>query len=80
LKSEESELRNPEFPSPPSHYVKYTSHNLKLPEALEERVKDTADIAGIDRHDVLSDLTDIPPWPSVQLEKPRVDWILDVGH
>ncbi|KAI6007166.1 MED7 protein-domain-containing protein [Pisolithus albus] len=77
--SEESELRNP-FPSPPSHYVKYTSHNLKLLETLKERVKDTANIASVDQHDVLSDLTDIPPWPLVQLEKPRVDWILDEGH
>ncbi|KAI6031580.1 hypothetical protein BKA83DRAFT_4202497 [Pisolithus microcarpus] len=59
---------------------KYTSHNLKLLETLKERVKDTADIASVDQHDVLSDLTDIPPWPLVQLEKPRVDWILDEGR
>ncbi|KAI6136472.1 MED7 protein-domain-containing protein [Pisolithus sp. B1] len=77
--SEESELRNP-FPSPPSHYVKYTSHNLKLLETLKERIKDTANIASVDQHEVLSDLTGVPPFPLVQLEKPRVDWIVEEGH
>ncbi|KIO08456.1 hypothetical protein M404DRAFT_997380 [Pisolithus tinctorius Marx 270] len=77
--AEESELRNP-FPSPPSHYVKYTSHNLKLLETLKDRVKDTTDIASVDQHEILSDLADIPPWPLTQLDKPRVDWILEEDH
>ena len=29
MDDEETELRNP-FPSPPSHYTRYTNHNLKL--------------------------------------------------
>ncbi|KAG9222603.1 hypothetical protein CCMSSC00406_0004517 [Pleurotus cornucopiae] len=73
MDDEEAELRNP-FPSPPSHYVKYTSHNLNLLALLKER---TSDDQNANQYDVLRDQTDIPEWPLTQLEKPRVDWILD---
>ncbi|GLB35961.1 putative component of the Mediator complex, a coactivator involved in the regulated transcription of nearly all RNA polymerase II-dependent genes [Lyophyllum shimeji] len=73
MDDEEAELRNP-FPSPPSHYTKYTSHNLKLLALLRERA---ADPSTANQYEVLSDQTDVPDWPLVQLEKPRVDWILD---
>lgn len=76
MEDEEAELRNP-FPSPPSHYVNYTSHNLKLLEVLKERVED---VSGVNQHEVLSDQTDVPSWPLAQLEKPRVDWILEDGY
>lgn len=80
MEEEETELRNP-FPSPPSHYSNYTAHNLRLLELLRERVKDqNVDISNVNQHDILSDQTDIPPWPLIQLEKPRVDWILEEGH
>lgn len=70
---EEAELRNP-FPSPPSHYTRYTNHNLKLLALLRER---TTDVADLNQHQILSDQTDVPDWPLTQLEKPRVDWILE---
>ena len=70
---EEAELRNP-FPSPPSHYTRYTSHNLNLLELLHQR---TSTPSEVNQHDVLADQVDIPDWPLIQLEKPRVDWILD---
>ncbi|KAF9076061.1 MED7 protein-domain-containing protein [Rhodocollybia butyracea] len=70
---DDAELRNP-FPSPPSHYTKYTSHNLNLLALLKERVPDT-DLA-FNQHEILKDQTDVPDWPLTQLEKPRVDWIL----
>lgn len=73
---EEAELRN-SFPSPPSHYVNYTPHNLNLLEILKERVED---VNSINQHEVLSDQANVPSWPLVQLEKPRVDWILEDGH
>lgn len=80
VEEEETELRNP-FPSPPSHYSNYTAHNLRLLELLRDRVKDQdADVTTVNQHDVLSDQADIPPWPLTQLEKPRVDWILEEGH
>lgn len=80
MEEEETELRNP-FPSPPSHYSNYTVRNLRLLELLKERVKDQdVDITAVNQHDVLSDQTDIPPWPLTQLEKPRVDWILEEEH
>jgi len=75
---EETELRNP-FPSPPSHYTKYTTHNLNLLGLLHERVEDT-DLSTVNQYEELKDQTDVPDWPLVQLEKPRVDWILEEGH
>ncbi|PIL29047.1 hypothetical protein GSI_09095 [Ganoderma sinense ZZ0214-1] len=79
MDDEETELRNP-FPSPPSHYTRYTNHNLKLLELLKERAGDGADIAVLNQYDVLSDQTDVPEWSIATLEKPRVDWILEEGH
>ena len=73
MDEDEAELRNP-FPSPPSHYTKYTTHNLNLLALLKERVPDT-DLA-FNLHEILQDQTDVPDWPLTQLEKPRVDWIL----
>jgi len=75
---EEAELRNP-FPSPPSHYTNYTLHNLNLLALLKDRTSDT-DISSVNQHQTLSDQTDVPSWPLVQLEKPRVDWIIEDGH
>ncbi|KAM5545901.1 hypothetical protein V8D89_000027 [Ganoderma adspersum] len=79
MDDEETELRNP-FPSPPSHYTRYTNHNLKLLELLKDRASDDADIAALNQYDVLSDQTDVPEWSIATLEKPRVDWILEEGH
>lgn len=77
MEEEEAELRNP-FPSPPSHYTNYTTHNLDLLKLLKERVDD-GDLSQVNQHEVLSDQTDVPDWPLTQLEKPRVDWIREEG-
>lgn len=80
MEEDEAELRNP-FPSPPSHYNNYTTHNLNLLALLKERTAETgSDISQVNQHEVLSDQTDVPDWPLVQLEKPRVDWILEEGQ
>ena len=76
---EETELRNP-FPSPPSHYSNYTSHNLKLLALLHERQAEDISETPNDQKQVLADQSDVPDWPLTQLEKPRVDWILEEGH
>jgi len=68
-----AELRNP-FPSPPSHYAKYTSHNLALLALLKQRAPHDLDPNQLE---ILNDQNDVPDWPLVQLEKPRVDWILE---
>ncbi|KAG1760373.1 MED7 protein-domain-containing protein [Suillus occidentalis] len=80
MEEEEAELRDP-FPSPPSHYNNFTSHNLKLLALLKERVgdKDT-DLGVVDQHELLSDQTDLPTWSLAQLQKPRVDWIFEEGY
>jgi mediator of RNA polymerase II transcription subunit 7 len=75
---EEAELRNP-FPSPPSHYTNYTSHNLNLLALLKERTSGT-DLSSVNQHQILSDHPDVPSWPLTQLEKPRVDWIIEDGY
>ncbi|KAL0951461.1 hypothetical protein HGRIS_008149 [Hohenbuehelia grisea] len=62
------------FPAPPSHYTRYTMHNLHLLALLNER---TTDVSNWNQKDVLSDQKDVPDWSLTQLEKPRVDWILD---
>lgn len=77
MDDEEAELRNP-FPSPPSHYTNYTTHNLKLLELLKERV-DENELSSTNQYEILADQTDVPDWPLTQLEKPRVDWILEDG-
>ena len=78
MEDEEAELRNP-FPSPPSHYKNYTSHNLQLLSLLHERTGD-ADIPTVNQYEVLSDQQDVPEWPLMQLEKPRADWIMEDGN
>ncbi|KXN86771.1 Mediator of RNA polymerase II transcription subunit 7 [Leucoagaricus sp. SymC.cos] len=74
MEDDETELQNP-FPSPPSHYTKYTNHNLKLLSLLHDRTGDDAPNAN--QREILSDQADVPDWQLTQLEKPRVDWILD---
>lgn len=78
MEDEEAELRNP-FPSPPSHYVNYTSQNLALLALLKERTINT-DPSTVNEHQILSDQSDLPPWSLLQLDKPRVDWIVEDGH
>lgn len=73
MEEDEAELRNP-FPSPPSHYSRFTSHNLKLLALLHERAPD---VSNVNQYEILADQSDVPEWPLTQLEKPRVDWILE---
>ncbi|KAJ7193365.1 MED7 protein-domain-containing protein [Mycena pura] len=73
MDDDDGELRNP-FPSPPSHYTKYTAHNLALLALYNERLPHHPNPV---QHQVLSDQTDVPDWPLTQLEKPRIDWILE---
>jgi mediator of RNA polymerase II transcription subunit 7 len=74
MDEETNELRNP-FPSPPSHYTRYTNHNLKLLGLLKERAEDSEQPTN--QHIALSDQKDVPDWDLTLLEKPRVDWILE---
>ena len=79
MDEEETELRNP-FPSPPSHYQNYTAHNLKLLSLLRERAgPEEIDLSNVNQRSILSDQSDVPEWPLAQLEKPRVDWIIEEG-
>ncbi|KAK7064018.1 mediator of RNA polymerase II transcription subunit 7 [Favolaschia claudopus] len=73
MDDDDGELRNP-FPSPPSHYTKYTAHNLSLLALYNQRLPDHPNPV---QHQILSDQTDVPDWSLTQLEKPRIDWILE---
>ena len=73
---QEAELRNP-FPSPPSHYQNYSSHNLNLLSLLKERQNE--ENKHTSQQELLKDQEDVPDWPLTQLEKPRVDWIVEDG-
>ncbi|KAF8274002.1 MED7 protein-domain-containing protein [Lactarius quietus] len=75
---QEAELRNP-FPSPPSHYINFTTHNLKLLSLLKERAEghEPSETA---QKEILSDQSDVPDWSLTSLEKPRVDWIKEDGY
>ena len=75
---QEAELRNP-FPSPPSHYTNYTTHNLQLFSLLKERTEGQ-NTSELTQTEMLSDQTDVPEWPLTSLEKPRVDWIREEGY
>ena len=75
---QEAELRNP-FPSPPSHYINFTTHNLKLWSLLKERAEGQ-ETSGIVQKEILSDQSDLPDWPLISFEKPRVDWIKEGGY
>ncbi|KAF8531923.1 MED7 protein-domain-containing protein [Gautieria morchelliformis] len=79
---EDQELQNP-FPSPPSHYSDYSSHNLRLLSLLKSRLNDdglaSTDFTVEKQHELLPNEKDVPDWPLTRLEKPRVDWILEDG-
>lgn len=75
---QEAELRNP-FPSPPSNYTNYTTHNLQLFSLLKERTEGQ-NASELTQTEILADQTDVPEWPLTSLEKPRVDWIREEGY
>ncbi|KAF8506609.1 MED7 protein-domain-containing protein [Russula emetica] len=75
---QEAELRNP-FPSPPSHYTNYTTHNLQLFSLLKE-LTEGQNASELTQTEILSDQKDVPEWPLTSLEKPRVDWIREEGY
>jgi mediator of RNA polymerase II transcription subunit 7 len=76
--TQEAELRNP-FPSPPSHYTNYTAHNLQLLSLLKECTEGQY-ASELTQTEILSDQNDVPEWPLISLEKPRVDWIREEGY
>ena len=92
---QDAELRNP-FPAPPSLYTNYTDHNLALLALLKSRIdeqriggsndersateQEDGDAALVQQRMLLDDQKDVPEWSLLQLERPRVDWIVEDGH
>ncbi|KAF8710823.1 RNA polymerase II transcription subunit 19, partial [Rhizoctonia solani] len=81
------------FPTPPAHYVRYTSSNLQLLSQLKTKLGSDApsyhpasddlpypDVQAIrQQHNLLSDARGVPDWDLLELQPPRVDWIVEEG-
>ncbi|GAB1517374.1 hypothetical protein RhiTH_000421 [Rhizoctonia solani] len=81
------------FPTPPAHYVRYTSSNLQLLNQLKTKLGSDApsyhpasddlpypDVQAIrQQHNLLSDARGVPDWDLLELQPPRVDWIVEEG-
>ena len=71
--------RRPSSGTPFPRHLRTTSATLTVLvlEMLRERVGQDADLNPVNQYEVLSGQTE---WPLAQLEKWRVDWILEEGH
>ncbi|KAJ1310131.1 hypothetical protein OPQ81_006876 [Rhizoctonia solani] len=81
------------FPTPPAHYIRYTNANLQLLNQLKAKLGPDApphhpasddlpypDIQAIrQQHNLLPDARDVPDWDLLELQPPRVDWIVEEG-
>ncbi|KAB5589272.1 hypothetical protein CTheo_7289 [Ceratobasidium theobromae] len=81
------------FPTPPAHYVRYTNANLQLLTQLKSKLGSDApsyhpasddlpypDVQAIrQQHHLLADARDVPDWDLLELQPPRVDWIVEEG-
>ncbi|KAH7340527.1 MED7 protein-domain-containing protein [Rhizoctonia solani] len=81
------------FPTPPAHYTRYTNANLQLLNQLKTKLGPDApsyhpasddlpypDVQAIrQQHNLLSDARDVPDWDLLELQPPRVDWIVEEG-
>ncbi|KAL5635901.1 hypothetical protein ACGC1H_004639 [Rhizoctonia solani] len=81
------------FPTPPAHYIRYTNANLQLLNQLKTKLGPDApayhpasddlpypDVQAIrQQHNLLSDARDVPDWDLLELQPPRVDWIVEEG-
>ncbi|CAE6457312.1 unnamed protein product [Rhizoctonia solani] len=81
------------FPTPPAHYTRYTNANLQLLSQLKTKLGPDApshhpasddlpypDVQAIrQQHNLLSEARDVPDWDLLELQPPRVDWIVEEG-
>ncbi len=86
LAAEQQEVKNP-FPTPPVYWNRYTPENLRLLVLLKDKIaersvpSDPAEIKPseetIDQVELLPHETLLPSFPLLELEPPRLDWILE---
>lgn len=86
IAAEQQEVKNP-FPTPPAYWMRYTPENLRLLGVLKEklghgeewiRTRDQKDDEeNVDQEALLSEETLLPSFPLLELEPPRLDWVLE---
>ncbi|KAG8936084.1 Mediator of RNA polymerase II transcription subunit 7 [Tulasnella sp. 418] len=77
----ELEVVNP-FPEPPPRFKLFSKENIQALQLLRERTNTTkhGDLpAGTTQQDILSDQSSIPDISLLDLEPPRLDWVLEGG-
>ncbi|QRV86504.1 mediator complex subunit Med7 [Ceratobasidium sp. AG-Ba] len=81
------------FPAPPAHYLRYTNANLQLLAQLKDKLGPDSpsyhpastdapypDVQAIrQQHALLTGAHDVPDWDLLELQRPRVDWIVEEG-
>ncbi|KAG8806092.1 hypothetical protein FRC17_005183, partial [Serendipita sp. 399] len=91
IAAEEQEVKNP-FPTPPVYWTRYTPENMRLLARLREKIsarrlenaaspgEETSkenDEENIDQATLLPGEELLPSFPLLELEPPRLDWILE---
>lgn len=78
----EQEVKNP-FPTPPIYWTRYTAENIRLLGLLKSKVTEEGDLESIkeeesiDQAALLADEPLLPLFPLLELEPPRLDWVLE---
>ncbi|KAG8749587.1 Mediator of RNA polymerase II transcription subunit 7 [Serendipita sp. 396] len=92
IAAEEQEVKNP-FPTPPVYWTRYTPENLRLLARLREKIvarrqengasqveetgEENRDDEDVDQAVLLPGEELLPSFPLLELEPPRLDWILE---
>jgi mediator of RNA polymerase II transcription subunit 7 len=90
IAAEQQQVKNP-FPTPPPYWTRYTPENLRLLGLLQTRLKENKEIRiieeeessitegdeDVDQAAILADEESLPPFSLLELEPPRLDWILE---
>lgn len=88
IAAEQQQVKNP-FPTPPQYWTRYTPENIRLLGRLKSKIKErkenviieesstTEESEVIDQAALLLDEESLPAFPLLELEPPRLDWILE---
>lgn len=82
LAAEQQEVKNP-FPTPPVYWSRYTPENLRLLGLLKDKLAAEGidniqeEDEQVDQAALLQDEPLVPSFPLLELEPPRLDWVLE---
>lgn len=77
----EQEVKNP-FPTPPVYWTRYTPENLRLLNLFKKKLDEKGldpirEDEPVDQAALLPDEPLLPVFPLLELEPPRLDWVLE---